>query len=44
MEDHQQHFAMKLFFILLLSALIAIGLWEWRSIAALRAENAALSE
>ena len=35
---------MKLFFILLLSALIALGVWEWRSIASLRAENAALNE
>ena len=35
---------MKLFFILLLAALIAVGVWEWRSIASLRAENAALSE
>lgn len=35
---------MKLFFILLLSALIAIGIWERRSIASLRAENAALTE
>ena len=35
---------MKLFFILLLAALIAIGVWEWRSIGSLRAENAALSE
>ena len=35
---------MKLFFILLLVALIAVGVWERRSIASLRAENAALSE
>ena len=35
---------MKLFFILLLAALIAVGVWERRSIASLRAENAALSE
>ena len=35
---------MKLFFIFLLAALIAVGVWERRSVASLRAENAALSE
>ena len=35
---------MKLFLILLLAALIALGVWERGSIASLRAENAALSE
>ena len=35
---------MKLFFILLLSALIALGVWERRSIASLRAVNATLAE
>ncbi len=44
MENRPQHFAMKLFSILLLAALIAVGVWEKRSIASLRAENATLSE
>ena len=35
---------MKIFFILLLAALIAVGVWERRSIASLRAENATLAE
>ena len=35
---------MKLFFILLLAALIAVGVWERRSIASLRAVNATLAE
>jgi len=35
---------MKTFFVLLLAALIAIGVWERTSLAGLHAENAALRE